>query len=206
MKPGSLSNAATRSIVQLDRARKIIQRLRDFIKKGEPTRTPEEVSELFDEAIALFSMKSDGLTFSRQVEDELLPVLVDKIQIEQVLINLMKNAVEAMEHSSHRSIALAAERVAGMLIIRVTDSGPGIPNDVADKLFQPFHTTKRSGMGMGLSICQTLINANGGQIWAQTRAEGGANLCFSLPIALPTSDQALNDAELHAVRALQLTP
>ena len=93
-----------------------------------------------------------------------------------------------------------------MVIIRVTDSGPGIPNDVADKLFQPFHTTKRSGMGMGLSICQTLINANGGQIWAQTSADGGASLCFSLPIALPTSDQALNDAELHAVRALQLTP
>ena len=206
MKPGSLSNAATRSIVQLDRAGKIIQRLRDFIKKGEPTRTPEEVSELFDEAIALFSMKSDSLTFSRQVEDELPPVLVDKIQIEQVLINLMKNAVEAMEYSSHRSIALAAERVAGMVIIRVTDSGPGIPNDVADKLFQPFHTTKRSGMGMGLSICQTLINANGGQIWAQTSADGGASLCFSLPIALPASDQALNDAELHAVRALQLTP
>ena len=61
-------------------------------------------------------------------------------------------------------------------------------------------------MGMGLSICQTLINANGGQIWAQTRAEGGASLCFSLPIALPASDQALNDAELHAMQAFQFTP
>lgn len=206
IKHGSLSHVATRSIAQLDRARKIIQRLRDFIKKGEPTRAPEEVGELFDEAIALLSMKSDGLTISTRIEDELPMVLVDKIQIEQVLINLMKNAVEAMENSSHRSITLSADRVDDTVRIGVTDSGPGIPNDVADKLFQPFHTTKGSGMGMGLSICQTLINANGGQIWAQTRAEGGASLCFSLPVASPASDQALNDAELHAVRALQLTP
>jgi two-component system sensor kinase FixL len=205
-KQGVLSNAATQSVAQLDRAREIIQRLRDFIKKGEPTKAPEAVGELFDEAIALLSMKSDGLTISTEVEGELPLVLVDKIQIEQVLINLMKNAIEAMEHSSHRSITLSAIKMDGVVTIAVSDTGPGIPKEVADKLFQPFRTTKGSGMGMGLSICQTLINANGGQIWAQASAEGGASLCFSLPIALPASDQALSDAELHAVRALQLTP
>jgi two-component system sensor kinase FixL len=203
IKHGSLSNVATRSIAQLDRARKIIQRLRDFIKKGEPTRMPEEVSELFDEAISLLSMKSDGLTISTRIEDELPMVLVDKIQIEQVLINLMKNAVEAMEHSSHRSITLAAERASDVATIRVTDSGPGIPKDIADKLFQSFYTTKRSGMGVGLSICQTLITANGGQIWAEANPEGGASLCFSLPIAPSATDRVRGDEQLDLRRAIQ---
>jgi two-component system, LuxR family, sensor kinase FixL len=205
-KQSLLSNAATQSVAQLDRAREIIQRLRDFIKKGEPTKAPEAVGELFDEAIALLSMKSDGLTISTNVDGELPLVLVDKIQIEQVLINLMKNAIEAMEHSSHRSITLSAIKMDGVVTISVSDTGPGIPKDVADKLFQPVRTTKGSGMGMGLSICQTLINANGGHIWAETNAEGGASLCFSLPIAVPASDQAQNDAELHAMQAFQFTP
>jgi two-component system sensor kinase FixL len=188
----------------LDRARKIIQRLRDFIKKGEPTRTPEEVGELFDEAIALLSMKSDGLTISTRIEDELPMVLVDKIQIEQVLINLMKNAVEAMEHSRQRSIILAAETSADVVIVRVIDSGPGIPKDLADKLFQSFYTTKRSGMGVGLSICQTLIVANSGLIWAEANPEGGASLCFSLPIAPLATDRVLDDEQLDLRRAVQL--
>jgi two-component system sensor kinase FixL len=204
IKHGSLSNVATRSIAQLDRARKIIQRLRDFIKKGEPTRMPEEVSELFDEAISLLSMKSDGLTISTRIEDELPMVLVDKIQIEQVLINLMKNAVEAMEHSSQRSILLTADKATDVVTVRVTDSGPGIPKDVADKLFQSFYTTKRSGMGVGLSICQTLVTANGGQIWAEANPEGGASLCFSLPIAPSATDRVLGDEQLDLRRAIQL--
>jgi len=203
IKHGSLSHVATRSIAQLDRARKIIQRLRDFIKKGEPTRAPEAVGELLDEAIALLSMKSDGLTISTRIEDELPMVLVDKIQIEQVLINLMKNAVEAMEHSSQRSIILAAEKSADVVTVRVIDSGPGIPKDVADKLFLSFHTTKRSGMGVGLSICQTLITANGGQIWAEANPEGGASLCFSLPIAPSATDRVRGDEQLDLRRAVQ---
>jgi two-component system sensor kinase FixL len=130
-------------------------------------------------------------------------VLVDKIQIEQVLINLMKNAVEAMEHSSQRSIILAAEKSADVVTVRVIDSGPGIPKEVADKLFLSFHTTKRSGMGVGLSICQTLIVANGGQIWAEANPEGGASLCFSLPIAPSATDRVRGDEQLDLRRAVQ---
>jgi two-component system sensor kinase FixL len=165
---------------------------------------PEEVSELFDEAISLLSMKSDGLTISTRIEDELPMVLVDKIQIEQVLINLMKNSVEAMEHSSQRSILLTADKATDVVTVRVTDSGPGIPKDVADKLFQSFYTTKRSGMGVGLSICQTLVTANGGQIWAEANPEGGASLCFSLPIAPSATDRVLGDEQLDLRRAIQL--
>lgn len=128
------------------------------------------ICELFEEATALLSMKNNGLTISTKVENELPLVLIDKIQIDQVLINFMKNAVEAMEHSSTRSITLAAEKTAGVVTIRVAGSGPGIPSDVAEKLFQSFYATQRSGMG--LSICRTLITANGGQIWAEANPAG----------------------------------
>jgi two-component system sensor kinase FixL len=183
-----LTNAVAQSLAQLDRAQAIIQRLKDLVRKGEPTASPELVSELFDEAAILLGMKSEGLTIKTQVEVGLPPVLVDKIQIEQVLINLMRNAVEAMQHSNDRSIILSAKRRSDMALISVCDSGPGIPKAVSDKLFQSFNTTKINGMGVGLSICRTLIIANGGQIWAESNPGGGATFCFTLPILPPTSD------------------
>jgi two-component system sensor kinase FixL len=178
---GVLSNAVAQAIAQLDRGREIIRRLRDFISKGEPTRSPEPVSELFDDAKALLGMKVEGLVISAQVEEGLPAVLADRIQIGQVLINLMRNAVQAMEHSSRRSIHLSAGKWAGGVLIGVSDTGHGIASDVSDKLFQPFRTTRTGGMGVGLSICQMLVNANGGRIWAESNPEGGATFYFTLP-------------------------
>jgi C4-dicarboxylate-specific signal transduction histidine kinase len=178
---GVLSNAVAQAVAQLDRGRQIIRRLRDFISKGEPTRSPEPVSQLFDDAMALLGMKVEGLVISAQVEEELPAVLADRIQIGQVLINLMRNAVQAMEHSGRRSIHLSARKWAGGVLIGVSDTGHGIAKDISDKLFQPFRTTRTGGMGVGLSICQMLVRANGGRIWAESNPEGGATFYFTLP-------------------------
>ena len=194
-KNGVLANAVAQSLAQLDRAQAIIQRLKDFIRTGEPTASPEMVSQLIDEAVILLGMRSEGLTISTQVEEELPQVLVDKIQIEQVLINLMRNAVEAMEGSNPRSLSVTAKRQGDAVLISVSDTGPGISKAVSDRLFQSFNTTKSNGMGVGLSICRTLIVANGGQIWAEANPEGGAKFCFALPIRPPPADLAGSEAE-----------
>ena len=191
-----VSHATAQAVIQLDRARDIIQRLREFIKKGEPTKTPETVRELFGDATALLGMGNADLTISTQLEEGLPLVFADKIQIEQVLINLMRNAVEAMVHSRSRAITLSAQRAGDVVLIGVSDTGPGIPNEMSRKLFQSIHTRKSSGMGVGLAICQTLINANGGKIWAENNPEGGASFYFTLPVATPASKlppkQAIN--------------
>ena len=108
-------------------------------------------------------------------------VLVDKIQIQQVLLNLMRNAIEAMEAMERRELTIATKAVdADMAMISVGDTGPGIAPEVADRLFQPFTTTKATGMGVGLSICRTIIEAHGGQIWVEPNAGGGAVFHFTL--------------------------
>ena len=109
-------------------------------------------------------------------------MLVDKVQIQQVLLNLMRNAIEAMEgNAKRRELMISAKATdADMAMISVGDTGPGIAPEVADRLFQPFITTKRHGMGVGLSICRTIIEAHGGQIWVEPNPGGGAVFRFTL--------------------------
>lgn len=111
-------------------------------------------------------------------------MIVDKVQIEQVLINLMRNAVEAMETSQRRRLELSAiVETDGMVRVSVKDTGPGLAKDVADRLFQPFVSTKEAGMGVGLSICRTIVESNGGRIWAEPNPRCGTAFSFSLPVA-----------------------
>lgn len=118
--------------------------------------------------------------FARDTEH----VLVDKVQIQQVLINLMRNALEAMRDSEERELIVKTERDdAGFVSIEVADTGPGISEDILERLFQPFTTSKPSGMGIGLSISRRIIEAHGGQIVASRNARGGATFRFSLPVA-----------------------
>jgi two-component system, LuxR family, sensor kinase FixL len=108
-------------------------------------------------------------------------VLVDKVQIQQVLLNLMRNAIEAMEGMPTRELTVSAHATsADMVTIDVADTGGGIAPEIADQLFQPFITTKRTGMGVGLSICRTIIEAHGGQIWVEPNPKGGTIFRFTL--------------------------
>ncbi len=105
------------------------------------------------------------------------PLAVDKVQIQQVLLNLIRNAVEVMTESPRREIAISAGPVAGDAIeVRVADTGPGLA-----RLFQPFTTTKQHGMGLGLSICRSIVVAHGGKLWAEDNPGGGTVFCFTLP-------------------------
>jgi two-component system sensor kinase FixL len=126
-----------------------------------------------------------------QFESATTHVLADKIQIQQVLLNLLRNAVEAMDRSPRRELAVVTEAAGdGMIAFTVADTGPGIAEDVAAQLFQPFLTAKRHGMGVGLSISKTIIEAHGGAISVAPNAGGGTVFRFTVPLAPQGSDRA----------------
>ena len=122
------------------------------------------------------------------MEGKLPPIAVDRIQIQQVLVNLFRNALEAMAPSTHRELIASNTRAADdMIEIAVSDTGSGFAGDDLSNLFQPFFTTKETGMGVGLSISRTIIETHGGRMWAETNEAGGATFRFTLPVA-PAKD------------------
>jgi two-component system sensor kinase FixL len=110
-------------------------------------------------------------------------VTLDRVQIQQVLVNLIRNAVEAMDEMPRRTLTLGVRRRGEQVEVSVADTGPGLPPEVREKLFQPFVTTKPQGMGIGLSICRAIIQAHGGELWAEPNPGGGTIFRFVLPVA-----------------------
>jgi two-component system sensor kinase FixL len=165
------------------RAGAIVQRLRDFVARGELERiviTPRDLA-LQARELGAAGAAAGGISCEVEVAQELEPVLVDRVQIQQVLLNLIRNAMEAMGEMG--SIAIGANREGTMMRFSVIDTGPGIPPGKEEDLFEPFVSGKASGMGMGLAICRTIIEAHGGRMWCESVPEGGAAFHFTVPVA-----------------------
>lgn len=175
------------------RAGQIIKRLREFVTRGESDRRSEDLQKLIEEAsaLALVGAKETGAHVSFSFDPHARQVMVDKVQIQQVILNLMRNALEAMQDVEKRELSLVTKAIDTHTVkIAVVDTGSGISSEVADKLFQPFITTKRHGMGVGLSISRTIIEAHGGKLWAEPNPNGGT--IFYLTLRIVTSEE-LND-------------
>ena len=171
---------------QTARAGQIIRHLRDFIEKRESSRTYENLNKVVEEAIALGLVGAAEMNVKVHVElDPTLPtVLIDKIHIQQVLINLIRNAVEAMQGVLKRELTITTSSTDGSAVeVCVSDTGPGLSEDVASRLFQPFVTTKEKGMGIGLTICQSIVEAHNGRLWVTSNDGGGVTFHFRLPVA-----------------------
>jgi two-component system sensor kinase FixL len=168
---------------QAVRAGQIIRRLRDFVARGEAERRFESLPKLIEEAsaLALVGGKEFGLRVRYQIDPRAELVLADKVQIQQVVLNLIRNAIDAMEGGARRDLTIASELVDPETArVSVSDTGCGISPEVADRLFQPFVTSKSQGMGVGLSISRTIIEAHGGRLWAEQNPAGGTVFRFTL--------------------------
>jgi two-component system sensor kinase FixL len=180
-----LRTAVSRAGEQAVRAGQIIQQLRGFVSRGDSEKRIEAVSPLVKEAADLVLLGTKQKGISIHVEDKVrdAAVLADKIQIQQVLLNLLRNAAEAIAKQDRRHITLIAERDQGMVRISVVDNGPGLSEEVKERLFQPFVSTKKTGMGVGLSICQNIVAAHDGRLWAEPNPNGGTIFRLTLPAA-----------------------
>jgi two-component system sensor kinase FixL len=181
-----IESALDRAAEQAIRAGQIIRRLRDFVARGETEKRVESISKLIEEAgaLGLAGAREQGVQLRFSLNPDHDQVLVDRVQIQQVLVNLFRNALEAMAHSSRRElIASNVPAEDDMIEIEVSDTGTGFADDVKANLFQTFFTTKESGMGVGLSISRSIIEAHGGRMWAESNAAGGATFRFTLPAA-----------------------
>lgn len=171
---------------QTGRAGDIIRRLRDFVAKRELDRQIQDLNEVVEESIALGLVGAvrGNVLLKKKLNSEIAAVFIDRIQIQQVLINLLRNAVEAMTESPKRQL-LVATHCDGPESVRVSvaDTGAGLPAQIEANLFQPFLTTKEHGLGIGLSICRSIVEAHGGRLWMEPNPGGGTIFQFRLPVA-----------------------
>ena len=173
------------------RAGHIVRRLRDFVARGEVEKTIEKLPLLINEAavLGLMGAREKSVEPRFDLDPYASPVLVDKVQIQQVLINLIRNAVEAMADSPVRQLTVTSRPdQRGFVRVIVADTGPGVTPEVAEQLFTAFVSTKAEGMGLGLSICRTIVEANGGRIWMEKRPGGGTEFHFTLVSAKAEED------------------
>lgn len=165
------------------RAGQIVRRLRDFVSRGESERRVESLARVVNEAsaLALVGAGERGVEVQVKLDSDADKVLIDRIQVQQVILNLLRNAIEAMADCQVRRLRIGSRAIAdGQVEVIIEDSGPGLSREVADSLFQPFISTKSEGMGLGLSICHTIINGHGGRIWADASKLGGTAFHFTL--------------------------
>lgn len=180
------------------RAGSIIKNLKDVVEKRESVRLEANIEDVVRDSLAmvLYDATDSDIALKFELDPTIAKVLIDKVQIQQILINLIRNSIEAMHGCKERTLTLTTVAgEAGFANVLVGDTGPGLLPEVAARLFQPFNTTKPSGMGLGLMVCQTLAEANGGRIWQREDTAKGTCFCLSLPLAQPQASETHRAAE-----------
>jgi signal transduction histidine kinase len=190
---GEVREALGCVVSDADRARDIIDRIRDHIKKAPPRKERFDLNEAINEVILLgrSAIITNSVSVQTRFSEGLFPIHADRVQLQQVVLNLLLNALEAMGSSEAgaRELLISTEQDHRGVLVAVRDSGPGLDPSHLERVFDAFYTTKSSGMGMGLSICRSIIDAHGGRLWAEANEPCGTVFQFTLP-AVQSSTEA----------------
>jgi len=184
---GEVREALSCIVGDADRAGELIVRIREQIKKAPPRKEQFDLNAAINEVIVLgrSAIINNGVLVQTRLSEGLFPIHGDRVQLQQVVLNLLLNAVEAMgsREAGARELLISTEQDRTGVLVAVRDSGPGINPSHLEHVFDAFYTTKSSGMGMGLSICRSIIDAHGGRLWAEANEPRGAIFQFTLPSA-----------------------
>ena len=187
--PDELLGAMEKLGVQAQRAGKIIRRVHDFVRKSEPKLADCDLAEVIDDSIGFIEALAHkrNVRIIREIPGWRHPLQADQVMIEQVLLNLMRNAIEAMNETQpeQRQLTVRVSQHEGQVEVRVIDNGSGMADAVRERLFTPFFSTKPNGMGMGLNICRSIIEFHKGRLWVENNPEGGTIFVFTLPLGTP---------------------
>jgi two-component system sensor kinase FixL len=180
-----VQDALLRAVDQTDRAGEVVRRLRQFAKPNDGVQSRQSIDQILEDAAMLATLDAGqrGVTVDLNPRLGQAMVMADRIEIQQVLMNLIRNAIEAMEGQPRCELQLGARQASDAIEVSVSDTGPGLPSDVRERLFTPFVTTKPNGMGIGLSICRKIIEGHGGRLWAEDNVRGGTTFRFTLQAA-----------------------
>src|SRR5262249_31328704 len=182
---GEVREALGGVVADADRAADFADRIRGYIKKAPPRMDHFDLNATINEVILLArnAIVRNDISIQTRLGDALFPVHGDRVQLQQVLLNLILNAIEAMGsvEEGSRELLISTEQDDTGVRVAVRDSGPGIDPSHLERVFEAFYTTKSSGMGMGLSICRTIVEAHGGRLWAEANEPRGAVFRFTLP-------------------------
>jgi two-component system sensor kinase FixL len=180
-----VTNALRSCVSQMTRAGDIIQRMRAFIAKREPARAREDLAEVVIEAVTLAMAGAHDISLSYEIEPALEPVVLDRVQIQQVVVNLVRNARDAMAGIESPAIAISVGRAGDLMLVSVADTGPGVAPDLAPRILDPFVTSKPQGLGVGLSISHGIVESHGGTLWLEPRRGPGAVFKFTVSAVTP---------------------
>ena len=182
--PDKLHEYMDKAVAQTQRAGNVIRRLRELTRRSDTERSPEDINVLIEETFTLATLgtKTENVDVRMRLSPNLPPALVDSIQIQQIVLNLVLNGIEALAGCDTRRLVVATARLGDNIEIVVSDTGPGLPASVQDRPFEPFVSTKPGGTGIGLSICRTIAEAHGGEISFRTEAGKGTAFRVTIPI------------------------
>ena len=182
--PAKVREYMDQAVAQSLRAGAVVRLLREFTGRGDTERSVEDINAVVGEIceLATLGTATDGIYLELNLTADLPPVLIDHVQIQQVVLNLVRNSIDALSDCETRTITVATVPRGDMVEVVVSDNGPGLPPEVRERVFEPFVSTKPDGIGIGLSICRTIVEAHGGKIAVDTDAKCGTGFRFSVPI------------------------
>ncbi|MDE0658703.1 MAG: PAS domain S-box protein [Gammaproteobacteria bacterium] len=182
--PAKLSEYMDQAVAQALRAGDVIRLLREFTARGDTERSVRDINAVVEETcrLATLGTAADGIDVELDLDADLPPVLVDHVQIQQVVLNLVRNSIDALSGTETPAITVATASGRHAVEVVVRDNGPGVSPEVRERVFEPFVSTKPDGIGIGLSICRTIVEAHGGRIAVDTGTKRGAAFRFSVPV------------------------